>query len=261
MAEHQGTVDDALTYAAFGVPVHVGAANADRADLDEDLSGTRDGHRAFLELNVAGTHHNGHRSSCHRAYRSPVANQRAPGWYGDPDTPGRWRWWDGRSWTEHAVGADQAGGTAEMTRPGPGDGPASGPAAADAPTLHAAGTLADAPTLHDGGTLADAPTLHDGGTLADAPTLHDAGTFADAGALDAGTGLHGAATVGEAGAGGDAGSSIGARPAGAGTRRPGAASELRALGGAAGTRATDGAASERAAGGGAGTRRAGPISA
>ena len=34
-----------------------------------------------------------------------MANQRAPGWYSDPGTPGRWRWWDGRSWTEHATGA------------------------------------------------------------------------------------------------------------------------------------------------------------
>ena len=34
-----------------------------------------------------------------------MANQRAPGWYSDPGTPGRWRWWDGRTWTEHATGA------------------------------------------------------------------------------------------------------------------------------------------------------------
>jgi hypothetical protein len=38
-----------------------------------------------------------------------VARQLEPGWYADPAAPGRWRWWDGESWTEHAVGADGAG--------------------------------------------------------------------------------------------------------------------------------------------------------
>ena len=41
------------------------------------------------------------------AYRSSVvARQREPGWYADPGSPGQWRWWDGGSWTEHAVSAD-----------------------------------------------------------------------------------------------------------------------------------------------------------
>jgi hypothetical protein len=35
-----------------------------------------------------------------------VARQLEPGWYADPAAPGRWRWWDGESWTEHAVGAE-----------------------------------------------------------------------------------------------------------------------------------------------------------
>jgi len=34
-----------------------------------------------------------------------VASQRDPGWYADPGRPGHWRWWDGQSWTEHAVSA------------------------------------------------------------------------------------------------------------------------------------------------------------
>jgi hypothetical protein len=34
-----------------------------------------------------------------------VARQLEPGWYADPGAPGRWRWWDGESWTEHAVAA------------------------------------------------------------------------------------------------------------------------------------------------------------
>jgi hypothetical protein len=37
-----------------------------------------------------------------------VARQLEPGWYADPAAPGRWRWWDGESWTEHAVGAEEA---------------------------------------------------------------------------------------------------------------------------------------------------------
>ena len=37
-----------------------------------------------------------------------MARQLEPGWYADPAAPGRWRWWDGESWTEHAVGAEEA---------------------------------------------------------------------------------------------------------------------------------------------------------
>jgi Protein of unknown function (DUF2510) len=37
-----------------------------------------------------------------------VTRELEPGWYADPAAPGRWRWWDGQYWTEHAVGADGA---------------------------------------------------------------------------------------------------------------------------------------------------------
>lgn len=35
-----------------------------------------------------------------------TAGGREPGWYADPSSPGHWRWWDGTSFTEHAVDAE-----------------------------------------------------------------------------------------------------------------------------------------------------------
>lgn len=38
---------------------------------------------------------------------SSLGPAREPGWYADPASPGHWRWWDGSSFTEHAVSADR----------------------------------------------------------------------------------------------------------------------------------------------------------
>jgi hypothetical protein len=48
-----------------------------------------------------------------------VARQLEPGWYADPAAPGRWRWWDGESWTDHAVGADAAADDQPLDALGP----------------------------------------------------------------------------------------------------------------------------------------------
>ena len=78
-----------------------------------------------------------------------MVNQRAPGWYADPGTPGRWRWWDGRSWTEHATGvAAPDGPTApdDATAPGGSGSTLGGPTLVDA-------TLGDA--TFGGSTIRD----------------------------------------------------------------------------------------------------------
>ncbi len=36
-----------------------------------------------------------------------MARRQEPGWYPDPALPGRWRWWDGRAWTDHVVAAER----------------------------------------------------------------------------------------------------------------------------------------------------------
>ncbi|MBN9139412.1 MAG: DUF2510 domain-containing protein [Micrococcales bacterium] len=46
---------------------------------------------------------------------NPTTSQAAPGWY--PDGSGGQRWWDGRSWTDHAAPAAPVASAAPLERP------------------------------------------------------------------------------------------------------------------------------------------------
>lgn len=87
---------------------------------------------------------------------------REPGWYADPSSPGHWRWWDGSSFTEHAVKADRARRSAGAVanagaRPG-----STGPAPEGATLSEGQLAAADATLALPAGTAASGPQGGDG---------------------------------------------------------------------------------------------------
>jgi hypothetical protein len=57
--EHEGTVDDEAAHPAFAVVVRVRAADADRRDAYQHVTGCWVGDGAFFDLDAAGSDENG----------------------------------------------------------------------------------------------------------------------------------------------------------------------------------------------------------